>query len=81
MRHSFGDPEADVCARCKFTRQTITQFAMRCGEKWERRGLLVTVFETAITKEHGSINAAKRMSRKLQQSGRGLGRGEMRVIR
>ncbi len=72
--------DLDVCTKCKMTGIAIVQFAIECGQKWERRGHLLTTFATGITEQFKSDNAAKRASRKLQQDSRGLGRGEMRVI-
>ena len=81
MRSHEFDDETDVCTRCNFTMQAIVEFAIDCGEKWERRRRLLTTFETGTAEHFPSINKAKRASRKLQQEGLGLGRGEMRVIR
>lgn len=74
----FSAPE--VCTKCELTAEAIQDFAVECGQKWERRGRLITNFATGVTEQCQSENEAKRISRKLQQDSIGLGRGEMRVI-
>lgn len=74
------DLDIDVCKKCNMTMTAIENFAIQCGQKWERRGHLITNFATGVTEQCRSENEAKRLSRKLQQDSLGLGRGEMRVI-
>lgn len=74
------ETDLDICIKCKMTMTAIENFTIQCGQKWERRGHLITTFADGLTEQFKSENAAKRASRKLQQGSLGLGRGEMRVI-
>lgn len=48
-------------------------------QKWERRGRLIQDMATGDSKFHGTFNAAKRESRRLQMDNtKALGRGDMR---
>lgn len=78
MRQHEFDPESDVCTKCELPGIAIVNFAVQCGQKWERRGHLITTFATGLTETFHSQNAAKRASRKLQAGQ--LGYAGMRVI-
>lgn len=77
--HEFG-LDTDICVHCGLAAVTIEDFSARCGQKWARRGRVIKDFATGEEIRCASKNEAKRRSRSLQQGGKGLGRGELRLI-
>ena len=63
--------DTDVCTKCEMTATAIMEYAIKCGQKWERRGMRILTFATGEIEHFKSFNAAKKASRKLQGARQG----------
>ncbi len=72
------EKDRDVCTKCEMTATAIMEYAISCGQKWERRGMRILTFATGEVEHFKSENAAKKASRKLQGARQGY--AGMRVV-
>lgn len=63
----------------EMTATAIMEYAIKCGQKWERRGMRIITFATGEVEHFRSYNAAKKASRKLQGAKQGY--AGMRILK